>query len=114
MKPEPPYSLRELVGADDPRPMLALRNRYWCLRWGIYHHHPLCCTLRFALSLYSNQATRRGGKRTERAGMFVPCGIFHHHDLGDEPAPNWCWAEPETRRGFGKQAGRFHKPGGHA
>ena len=54
------------------------RHRWRALRWGMYYRHPFCCNLRFALDPWGNQGFRRGGCYSERAGWWVPCGVFHH------------------------------------
>lgn len=59
--------------------------RFRALRWGLAYHHPLCCVLRFVFCRHDLQGARRGGKRTAKAGYFVPCGIVHRHDPDRPP-----------------------------
>jgi hypothetical protein len=66
-----------------------LLNRSRVFWYGLYFRHPVCCTVRFTFSPggpgYRHEL--RGGKWTEKAGEFVPCGVFHHHDPDYPPAP---------------------------
>jgi hypothetical protein len=82
---------------------IALRSRYRAFRWGLYYRHPLCCVIRYCLSHYP-PGVRRGAKVTDKAGLFVPRGVFHHHDADmppDGPShPGWredAWRDPEPK-----------------
>lgn len=71
------------------------------IRNGFRFHYPPCCVLRFALHISAAPAARRGacvGKRPD--SLFVPCGIWHHHDPDRPPhldperfGGRMCWQD---------------------
>lgn len=68
-------------------PVNRLRRSWWTFRMGAHYKHPLCCTLRYTFCRHACPGITHGGSWTDRAGYFVPCGLFHTpNDSAHDPA----------------------------